>query len=234
MIIRRDGHAYVFITQPDHAALSRRIMRHCVALLHHPRAASILLAIGEHDNGWAEPDAEPLADPATGEPLDFVHAPAAVRQGVWPRGVERLEADPWAAALVAQHAVAVYDRYRADGRWTAFFRQMESLRDSLVVRANGAAADLLADYRFVRLGDLISLVFCTYWTEPQRYSDWIVSRAGDAVSVAPGVFDVETIPVSVPAKRLPLRPYRSDADVKAALETTAAGLASGEVTGRLS
>ena len=233
MIIRREGNEYVFITQPDHAALSRRVMERWVALQHHARAASILLAIREHDNGWAEPDGAPVVDPMTGEPLDFVHAPAAVRQGVWPRGVARLASDPWAAALVAHHAVAVYDRYRGDQGWTSFFAQMESLRDSLVSQVNGAEADLLADYRFVRLGDLISLVFCTGWSEAQRYSEWTVSRDGNVVSVTPGVFDTQRIPVTIPAKRLSVVSYRTNADLHAALGAAPSATLQGEIIGRV-
>jgi hypothetical protein len=231
MIIRREEAEYVFITQPDHAALARQVMEHCAALQDHPRASSILLAIGEHDNGWAEADAGPLVDPSSGEPLDFIRAPAAVRQGVWPRGVARLSADPWAAALVAHHAVAIYDRYRGDEEWKAFFPRMESLRDSLVAQSNRGAADLLADYHFVRLGDLISLMFCTGWHESQRHDDWIVSRKDDVVSVSPGVFDSASVAVAVPTKRLPLIPYRTDVELHTALAAAPRGVIQGEITG---
>lgn len=232
MIIRREQGEYVFITQPDHAALSRRIMERWVPLRDHPRAASVLLAIGEHDNGWAEADAGPLVDSSSGEPLDFIESPAAVRQGVWPRGVARLAADPWAAALVAHHGIAVYDRYRGDPDWEAFFPRMESLRDSLVSRTDRGLTDLLLDYRFVRLGDLISLVFCTHWTEPQRYEEWTVSRDGDVVFVTPGLFDSESIAIRISAKRLPLVPYRTSGQLQAALVRAPVYELRGEVKGR--
>ena len=67
-------------------------------------------------------------DPATGRIADFISAPLAVRQGIWPRGVTRLAGDPWAAALVAQHAIHVYSRYAADPEWQAFLDRMEELR----------------------------------------------------------------------------------------------------------
>ena len=229
MIIRREGTEYVFITQPDHAKLARRVMEHCVALQNHPRAASILLAIGEHDNGWTEPDADPQVNPEQGQPLDFIHAPVAVRQGVWPRGVSRLVSDPWAAALVAHHAWAVYDRYHGDEEWKPFFAQMKGLRDGLVSQAAGALEDLLADYRFVRLGDLISLVFCTGWSEPQRHGEWTVSREETVVSVTPRLFETARIPVTISAKRLPSVPYRSDRDLQAAITAAPAVMLQGEI-----
>ena len=71
-------------------------MEHCVPLASRPRRDAILHAIAEHDNGWAEGDAAPSVNPATGQIFDFISAPIAVRQGVWPRGVARLAGDPWA------------------------------------------------------------------------------------------------------------------------------------------
>ena len=93
------------------------------ALATHPRRAPILHAIGEHDNGWAEADAAPSVNPATGNPIDFVSAPLTVRHGVWPRAVQRLAPDPWAAALVAQHAITVYERYASDPRGRRSLRE---------------------------------------------------------------------------------------------------------------
>src|SRR5689334_12756157 len=114
MIVRHTEDEIQFITQPDHARLAARAMEHCVALRHEPRRPAILRAIQRHDDGWQEEDEAPHVDPQSGEVLDFIHAPLAVRQGVWPRSVEKLQRDPWAAALVAQHSVFVYSRYRMD------------------------------------------------------------------------------------------------------------------------
>jgi hypothetical protein len=217
MIIRRDGDDDLFITQPDHAALSGRIMQHVVSLRNHPRAASILLAIGEHDNGWAEPDQAPTVNPATGEPIDFITAPPEVRQGVWPRGVARLSSEPWAAALVAHHAVAVYDRYRGDPAWREFFARMEATRDALGRAAGPKFETLLADYRYVRLGDLLSLMICAGWTEAQEFDKWTLAwREGD-LSVIPWPFDVKSLEVAVPAKRLRVARYGSDDELRGAI-----------------
>src|SRR5215210_4969894 len=131
MIVRYTEDAVQLITQPDHAALAGRIMEHCADVVVSPRCEAILHAIAEHDNGWQEPDSMPAIDPATGRAIDFVNAAAQVRQSVWPRGVARLHRDPWAAALVAQHAVAVYDRFRPEAEWAGFFARMEASRDEL-------------------------------------------------------------------------------------------------------
>ena len=83
-------------------------------------------------------DAAPTVDPESGKVMDFVSAPLSVRHGVWPRGIARLADDPWAAALVAQHVLTVYDRYRSDDEWTAFFVEMAAAR-ARMLRAGGHA-----------------------------------------------------------------------------------------------
>jgi len=107
VIVRPGPGVLQLITQPDHAHLARRIMERSVPLAARPRRDQILHAIAEHDNGWAEEDAAPTVDPRTGSVVDFISAPLSVRHGVWPRAIARLTADPWAAALVAQHAITV-------------------------------------------------------------------------------------------------------------------------------
>src|SRR3954465_12508037 len=104
-------------------------MEHCVPLAARPRRDAILHAIAEHDNGWAEEDAAPSVNPADGTIVDFISAPPSVRHGVWSRGVGRLAHGPWVAALVAQHAITVYDRFRDQAEWRRFFVEMEATRD---------------------------------------------------------------------------------------------------------
>jgi hypothetical protein len=213
MIVRALGDSLVLITQPDHAHLAGDVMVRATALAQHPRRDSILLAVREHDNGWAEPDAEPIIGSA-GDVADFISAPIAVRQGVWPRAVARLAGEPWTAALVAQHAIPVDDRFRSDDAWTQFFADMEALRDNLLARTAMPPADLVADYAFVRLGDLISLTFCTGWTTPQHYAEWTVQRDGDRVQVTPDPFGGETIRIETAGTEIPKRRYQSDRDLR--------------------
>ena len=234
MIVRQTGDAFQLITQPHHARLAGAIMQHSVALAEHPRQSSILLAIAEHDNGWSEPDAAPLIDPGTGFPLDFLSAPVAVRQGVWPRGVARLAHDPWAAALVAQHAIAIFDRYRGDSAWTQFFSEMEMMRQAMldagpVLAGRLSMKDLVADYRFVGLGDVISLTFCNGWTDEQ-FDTWTIRLAGSHMFVSPDLFDGNTIPIGIEARKIHQRTFRSDAELRDALAAAPATRLEGVIT----
>jgi len=234
VIVHPAHDALQLITQPDHAHLARAIMEHCVPLARSPRRMAILRAIGEHDNGWAEEDAAPIVNPETGEIADFVTAPLRVRHTVWPRGVARLAGDPWAAALVAQHAITVYDRFRSEAGWTSFFDKMEAARGAMLAASSVSLDELAADYVFVRLGDLISLTFCTGWTDAQRFGGWTVQLVGARVVVVPDPFGEAIIPVEIRAREILRQRFRSDLQLRGALAGAKAITLRGEVAGGLS
>lgn len=231
MIVRSAHNRLQLITQPDHAHLARSIMEHCVALAARPRRDAILLAIGEHDNGWAEEDAAPAVDAETGAVADFVNVPLRVRHAVWPRAIARLADDPWAAALVAHHAITVYDRFRPDGDWAPFFAEMAALRAAMLEASGLPLGDLVADYPLVRLGDLISLTFCAGWTDALRFAEWTVELADTRVIVTPDPFGRTSIPIGIAARDVPNQLFRSDAELHDALSrgtsTTLRGVVAG-------
>ena len=229
MIVRAVGDRIQLITQPDHAHLARAIMERCVPLSVLPRRNAILHAIGEHDNGWAEEDAAPIVDPATGAVVDFVNVPLQMRQGVWPRGVARLAGNPWSAALVAQHAITVYDRFRADAGWTSFFAGMEAARGAML-RASGLPLDeLLTDYAFVRLGDLISLTFCGGLTGEQRFGAWKIQLSGTRVAVTPDLFGGATFPIEIRAREIGGKRFRSDTELRDTLSRAKTATLRGDI-----
>lgn len=221
MIVRSAADHLLLITQPDHASLAARIMAEWRRddLPRSPLRDVILLATREHDNGWLEPDRAPIVEPATGRLLDFINAPEAVRQGIWPRGVERVRDDPYAAALVAEHALNVYEHYRDRPSWARFFACMEGMRAAaLADAAPRTLAELRRDYFFVRMGDLASLAFCNAWREPQKLARYELRLDGTDLRFAPDPFDGARVPLRVAARRLPSRPYASRADAAAAFE----------------
>jgi hypothetical protein len=210
MIIRPHGSTQLLITQPDHAALARRIMEDWVAddFPASPRRAEILRAVAEHDNGWREVDAAPLVDPGTGNLLDFIHAPDDVRQAVWPRAVDRLAHTPYEAALVAQHALHIYARSREEPAWEPFFAAMEATRNRHLGRAALALDELQRDYLFVRAGDLISLTFCNGWQDHQTIDGrYVVRLHGDDISVTPDPFAGRMIRMVIAAVEMPRMPF---------------------------
>src|SRR5262245_13618806 len=159
MIIRQLASSLQLISQPQHAALAARIMRHWRPehFPESPRKASILHAIEEHDTGWAEIDEALVVDEATGQLLDFITIPDALKRETSLRGIDRLASDPYAAALVAQHRLHVYRRHAEHSEWSAFFTRVTAARDAYLRTAGTVPLhELLRDYNFVRAGDLAS------------------------------------------------------------------------------
>jgi Protein of unknown function (DUF3891) len=222
VIVRRHNDDLLLITQPDHAALASHVMAHwrLEGLIDHPRRDVILLATREHDSGWTDVDAAPLVDERTGGILDFVRAPDAVRQSVWPVAVERLRDAPFAAALVAQHAITVYDGYRSLPGWQAFFSQMEDLRRRcLAAAAPLTLDDLLRDYRYVLLGDRVSLTFATQRPDPWRVEGYEMRAAPDSVTIQPDPFGGQTVPFSLSGRLMADVPYSTAVEAAAAFTT---------------
>jgi hypothetical protein len=226
MIIQVKGAAALLITQPAHAALAGRIMTVWKDrnFDNHPRRESVLLAVSEHDNGWREVDAAPVLDPSNGRMLDFINVPAETRRAIWPRGVRRLDSDPWAAALVAQHALHVYRHYREDSDWKSFFSELESLRDQYVERAAEATGldDLVADYFFVRMGDLLSLTFCNAWAEAPDELGFTIRCEQELLTVAPDPFEGSELALEVSARRLSNEKFGTTGDAARAFRSAAA------------
>ena len=130
----------------------------------------MLLAVREHDCGWAEEDDAPTVNPETGAPWDFIRLPTGRRQAVWFRAMRLLADRPHVAALVAHHAVTAYARYDGEPDWRDFFRTMSQERDrrvaDLATRTAGVTFDsFLRDYASLRTADLISLALCHGWQD---------------------------------------------------------------------
>ena len=116
---------------------------------------------------------------------------------------------PWAAALVAHHAITVYDRFRHEPGWREFFPAMTASRDEHLARAGGDEKALVRDYVYLRLGDLLSLAFCTRAADAQSLGPWTFRLDGARLHVTPNPF-VMDVSFAVEAREIPDLPYRSD------------------------
>ena len=234
MIIRPGGSSLLLITQPDHAALAVRIMRRWQedGLAHSPRRDVILYAIEHHDDGWLDVDRAPLVDATTGALVDFITAPETIRRAIWPHGVARLADTPYAAALVAQHALHIYRRYRDNAAWHSFFHEMETLRAQHLRAAAPATLEaLLHDYRWVRTGDLLSLAFCNGWTDVQTDERRSAQLIDDRLVLTPDPFAGERVPLAVAGREMPAAPFASEADARAAYARAPAASLTGVAAG---
>jgi hypothetical protein len=233
VIIRTDLSPPLLITQPDHAVLAATIMRGWKrgGLPESPRYMAIMLAIQVHDNGWEEVDTEPCLDPLTGQVLDFVHVPEDVRHGVWLRGVARLTGEPYAAALVAQHAVHIYRRMRQQAGWRQFFVDLTAARDAHLAASHETIETLQREYAFLRLADLASLTFCGVDTGGQAQEmGYEIRLEGARLVVAPDPFEGESFEVEITGRELAAS-FPSVADARAAWHSASRRTISGVVTG---
>jgi len=223
MIVRHTEGRLLCLSQSDHAALAGRLAEAWAAdgLPGRPTRDRVIAAVRQHDIGWAAEDRTPRFDAATHGPHGFVTAPVAVRQGAFLHGVEDLApADPYVAALVAQHGLTVYRRFQHDSAWSSFFPALERRRDDLcgeVFAAPGATPfTFLQDYTVLGLCDLLSLVFCNGWREPHLMEGYEAVLEGDRLVVTPDPFAGVVVDLEAPARALPLRPYWSQEDLDAA------------------
>ena len=221
MIIRRSASRLLLITQPEHAALSARIMREWGPddFPETPRKASILNAVEQHDCGWAEFDEALVLETATGRLLDFTEVPDAVKRETSLRGIAPLASDPYAAALAAQHRLHVYRRYADDPEWTAFFAEMTETRDSYLRAARvESLRELLHDYRFVRAGDLASLAFCNEWTDTADDGcGYSMQFDGTTLIINPDPLDGRTIEIDIRVRVIDNERFGAPVDARRAV-----------------
>lgn len=215
MLIHRLDGELVLVTQADHARFSGELLSlwRADGLPAHPRRRELLLAVREHDNGWWEADAVPRVDPESGRPRDFLSIPREVRFEIWRRGTGRHAADhPYAALLITHHALALHRDRRDEPGFPELLAELEERHDELLGRAGAEAEAVEADYRFLDLADLLSLVVCNRWTDP-------FERRGVTGRLEEGFLRLDPFPLAgtttfrIPARRIPDRAYDGDADL---------------------
>lgn len=159
MILTRADGVLEAVTQSDHAHLAAELLSlwRGDGLPQNPRRPAILEATREHDNGWRESDSAPQVAPDTGEPYDFRTLPDDRRLELWHRGVERATVgEPYAAALIAHHAIELH-RERTEPEWLAALTRWGELRDELSEAAGVEPATRDRDYELLRAADQLSL-----------------------------------------------------------------------------
>jgi hypothetical protein len=213
VIVNADGGRLRLVTQSDHAATAAEILAlwRADGLPDHPRRAELLRAAREHDNGWREADAAPRLE-ADGRPADFRRFPEAERRAVWRRGVARLApAHPYAALLVAEHALVLHRERAGEPEWAEFAQELEEQQAELAATVGLPTLELAADYRFLHLADLVSLTACGAWESFQDH-DLKGRRSGSTLLLDPFPLAGSTT-FKVPCRHIPDRPYAGEADL---------------------
>lgn len=123
MLKTPQGEQMVCITQPDHAALSGFFAAHWgndsfsqpggYVTVKDPQAlrAEAIFAIGQHDNGWWEWEADPRLDESDGLPVDLKEVAKNQTEAMknWRLGTRRFQdSHPYASLLIRFHAYWLY------------------------------------------------------------------------------------------------------------------------------
>ena len=104
---------------------------------------------------------------------------------------------------------------------------------------NGAPSDppidardsFLEDYTTVRMGDLLSLLFCNDWTTTETLDGYTMWVENGIMRVAPDPFDGGSVAFDVPARRVPARAYAAAAELRAAFAAAPLDVLSGVAAG---
>jgi len=218
---------YRCITQPDHARLAGELMAlwRADGLPEHPRREEILLAVREHDNGWRETDAAPHLDRERRRPHDFLSLPLPERLAVWPRAVGRYaERSPYAALLIAHHALALYGEHRGEEDFEELFEVLDPQREWLLEVTGLDEEELERNYGFLDIADRASLAVCNRWSDgfsremPDGTIEGRFEPEAETLVLDPFPLAGSTT-FRVPYRHLPAREYTGDADLAVELAT---------------
>lgn len=220
MIVAVENGAYRLVTQPDHAHLAGELLSlwRADGLAVNPRRAEVIFAGREHDNGWREADAAPRCA-ADGRPVDFIAMAREQRIEIWERGTARfLRRRPYAALLIVRHARELHRDRRRDPGFRKVLGRLAALERRLRREQRVPGRILAADYRLLSIADNISLGACA---GRRGELDLRVrcQAAGPSCRLDAGTVRLSPLPLAgattfrVPCRRIPLRPYRGDADL---------------------
>lgn len=214
---RADAAELVAITQSDHARFAAELLElwRGDGLPGHPRRAELLFAVREHDNGWREADSAPRVSPATGRPQDFLAVSRDDRMEIWRRGVLR-HRRPYPALLILEHALRLHAEQRGQPEWLDFFAELDQLREQLLAESGTSEPEVQEGYRWLELADALSLLACRRQDQELVRGALRARSNGSELALDPfPLAGATTFPL--PCRRVPDRPYASDADFGLAL-----------------
>ena len=247
MIRREHAGELVILTQTAHSWVSGQLAaRWGNERFARPEPhAEVLLAIEQHDGGWAEWEERPRLLP-DGRPMGFMEMPLADHLSIWRRSAERLAAQShYASLLVSMHGVGLLSMRmerrggRPEARETMGRFLAEQQQRQAALRAKLAAlpsyaptlgdAALDANLRLLQACDALSLMLCVPWPAQRRLAvpgsagtrelSAVVARVerDDTLVVEPWPFAPARFTVCAECRRLPQTTFAGEEAFHAAL-----------------
>ncbi len=182
IVLKRDGRQ-VLIRQVDHSALSGEFTRHWGNdRFERPEPLeSVVLASALHDEGWREPDEQPLFDAQRKAPLHWRNIEVPQHVVLYGEGIKRVIArDAYAGLLASMHGAGIYTRRYGtfQVKMTTIRDEVRSVMDAFVAEQEAAQAALKrtlwsptqrrseferrlwAQYELMQIWDRLSLFVC--------------------------------------------------------------------------
>jgi len=234
------------INQTAHAAMSEAFCRRWgnADFARPTPYDAVMLAIGQHDNGWWEWEQQPRLR-RDGYPMDFLHHDDPVgKVALWRRGVERASAQhPYAGLLIAHHASLLYAEFPTRDLDEASTAAIQTFIDEDLARADAmrtawqshpSAAEWLtpmrieANTRLLQFGDTASLRVLMPWSPRREIPHCPVDFGGAETAILmthdeqtiqfdPWPFAVDAFTVSAVGRIVAQTHFASEADYHAAL-----------------
>ena len=174
MLIReeQDG-SFLAIGQASHAWLSGQLAR----AWGNERFGEVepweevCLGAEQHDVGWAEWDLDPVIDPDTGRPHDFISLGLPEKLELWSRAAPKLISQSrYAAMLVSMHGTALYERFPPDDAGGKRLVQRFLDEQHALQRTLGEGLEpeqVRRNQKLVFAWDYIALALCLDWAPAQ-------------------------------------------------------------------
>jgi hypothetical protein len=194
------------IAQPAHAALAGRL----AGAWDDELAPGLALATTHHDDVWAQRDARPPFNRATGRPTDLFELVNEDRIPMWSRAPEVAgPLGPEAELWVLRHAERLHaddDEAPVKAMVATISARIDALLEELrAVSPHFDDAAVARGTSLLKLFDTLSLRLCFGFAEPVDAGVLRLTPRGDAVGVAPWPFEGSRVDTFVEGRRLPDR-----------------------------
>jgi Protein of unknown function (DUF3891) len=152
-----------YISQPTHAALSRRLAAALNGRLFGQVPEEVIAAIGNHDAGWAQSDLSALEDVEHSSPLSFISTSAAISVNAWRRSIAEAQSrSPLSAFVIRSHFCMLAPR-DGDSEHERFTEQETERLQQTALEVAYSAPDQKRFVDLLGFCDLLSLHLCSGW-----------------------------------------------------------------------